>query len=105
MDDSLKELLEAETRAEQIVSAGEQKRDEIIQKALQDAHAMERQFKNRLPEMYQSFEHKAHEKADQTIAEMKLRYDERNKELRDLARDHQQEALENAVDLILKKGR
>lgn len=104
MDNSLKDLLQAEVEAEAIVSEGEKERDSIIQNALDDARAMELQFQNRLPEMYQSFEDKAHERAEQTIAELKLRYDERNKELRDLATDHQQEALEHAINLILEQG-
>lgn len=101
MDESLKNLLQAETEAEAIVSGGEQRRDEIIQQALTDAHDMERQFKERLPELHQSFLDKAEERAEQTIAEMKLRYDERSKELRDLANRHQHEALQHAIELVL----
>ncbi len=101
MGDSLKDLLEAEAEAEAIVTAGEKERDRIIQKALDDALDMERQFEDRLPEMQQSFSHKAQERAAQTIAEMKLRYDERNKTLRELAGKHEAEALERAIALIL----
>lgn len=101
MGDSLKDLLEAEAEAEAIVTAGENERDQIIQKALDDALDMERQFKDRLPEMQQSFVDKAQERAAQTIAEMKLRYDERNKTLRELADKHEKEALDRAIELIL----
>ena len=101
MGDSLKDLLEAETEAEAIVTAGENERDRIIQKALDDALDMERQFKDRLPEMQQSFIDKARERGAQTVAEMKLRYDERNKTLRELAGKHEQEALDRAIGLIL----
>ena len=102
MDDSLKDLLQAESEAEAIVSKGEQERDEIVQKSLNDAYDMEQQFQQRLPEMHQSFIDKAQERAVQTIAEMKLRYDERNKELRELAGKHDSEALQQAVELILQ---
>ena len=101
MSDSLKDLLKAEAEAEAIVTAGENERDQIIQKALDDALDMERQFKDRLPEMQQSFIDKAQERAAQTIAEMKLRYDERNKTLRELAGKHEKEALDRAIALIL----
>jgi len=101
MGDSLKDLLEAEAEAEAIVTAGENERDQIIQKALDDALDMERQFKARLPEMQQSFIDKAQERAAQTIAEMKLRNDERNKTLRELAGKHEKEALDRAIALIL----
>jgi len=101
MSDSLKDLLDAETEAEAIVSGGEVERDKIIQKSLDDALDMEKQFKARLPEMHQSFIDKAQQRAEQTIAEMKLRYDERNKMLRKLADKHEKEALERAIALIL----
>lgn len=101
MSDSLKDLLEAENEAEAIVTSGELERDKIIQQALDDALDLEKQFKARLPEMHQSFTDKAHQRATQTIAEMKLRYDERNKMLRKLADKHEKEALEHALELIL----
>ena len=102
MPDSLKELLDAEAKAEAIVAEGEQERDRIIQKSLDDAREMENQFLQRLPELQQSFLDKARHRADQTIAEMKLRYDERNKSLRELAQQHETEALDHARTLILK---
>ena len=102
MGDSLKDLLQAEAEAEAIVADGERQRDSIVQKALDDAREMEQQFRDRLPEMHQSFVDKAQKRAEQTIAEIKLRYDERNKLLRDLAARHEQEALDRAVALILK---
>ncbi len=102
MPDSLKELLEAETQAEAIVAEGEQERDRIIQKALDDAKEMENQFLQRLPELQQSFLDKARHRADQTVAEMKLRYDERSKSLRALADKHETEALDHALTLILE---
>lgn len=105
MGDSLKDLLAAETDAEAIVSAGEDERDRIIQKALKDAQDMERQFRDRLPEMQESFMKKAQSRAEQTIAEVKLRYDERNKMLRELADRHEREALEHCLALILDEAK
>ena len=102
MSDSLKELLEAEAEAEAIVAQGEEERDRIVQKALDDAREMEQQFRDRLPELHQSFTDKACKRAEQTIAEIKLRYDERNKMLRELASEHEKEALEHALALILE---
>ena len=101
MGDSLKDLLAAETEAEAVVTAGEAERDRIVQSALDDALDMERQLRERLPEMQQSFSDKASSRAQQTIAELKLRYDERNKTLRELADRHEQEALDHAIELII----
>lgn len=105
MSDSLKDLLEAERKAETIVVDGEKERDRIVQKSLDDAREMEQQFLDRLPEMQHSFLDKAAQRAQQTIAEMKLRYDERNKKLRDLAKKHEEEALDHAVDFIFERDR
>jgi vacuolar-type H+-ATPase subunit H len=101
MDESLKDLLNAESEAEKIVSAGEQQRDRIIQQAMDDARALEQQFHDRVPEMHQSFLDKADERASQAIAEIKMRYDERNKELRELAETHADDAAEDALKLVL----
>lgn len=101
MDELLKDLLEAEEKAEHIVQQGEQHSEELSRKALADAHAIEQQFLDRIPEMHRSFSDKAREKAQQTIAEIQLRYDERNKELRELADQHADEAVEEAIELIL----
>jgi V/A-type H+/Na+-transporting ATPase subunit G/H len=101
LGDSLKDLLGAETDAEAIVSRGELERDRIIKKALDDALEMEKQFLDRLPEIQQSFLDKAQQRATQTIAEMKLRCDERGKQLRELAGRHEDEAMELALALLL----
>ena len=105
MDKSLKDLLEAEKQAESIVLQGEKQSEEISQKAMADAHAIEQQFINRIPELHQSFADKAEEKARQAIAEIRLRYDERNKELHDLADRHGDEAVDEVIELILASGR
>jgi vacuolar-type H+-ATPase subunit H len=101
LGDSLKDLLGAETEAEAIVSQGEMERDKIIKKALDDALEMEKQFRDRLPEIRQSFLDKAQQHAAQAIAEMKLRNDERSKQLRELAGRHENEAIELALALLL----
>jgi len=102
MDESIYDLLKVEQEAEQIVLNGEKEREAIRQKALDDANATIKQFNDRLPEMHQSFLDKAQERADQSIAELKLRYNERNQELRALAEEHEQEALNEAIKHLLK---
>jgi hypothetical protein len=102
MDESIYDLLKVEQEAEQIVLNGEKEREAIRQKALDDANATIKQFNDRLPEMHQSFLDKAQERADQNIAELKLRYNERNQELRALAEEHEEEALNEAIKHLLK---
>jgi vacuolar-type H+-ATPase subunit H len=101
MDESLKELLDAESEAERIVLEGEKQRDQIIDQATQDGRALEQQFLDRVPELHQSFGDKADERAVQSIAEIKLRYDERNNDLRELAAQHSRDAVDDALRVIL----
>lgn len=103
MQDSLNDLLQAELEAEQIVKESELQREAIKQKALDDANASIQQFNARLPELHQSFLDKANERATQSIAELKLRYDEHNQQLRQLAEKHQDEALSDALNLLLNR--
>ncbi len=103
MDDSLYDLLNIEKQAEQIVLEGEKERENIRQKALDDANATIEKFNARLPELHQSFLDKANERAEQSIAELRLRYNERNQELRQLAGDHEQEALTIAIDTLFNE--
>jgi V/A-type H+-transporting ATPase subunit G/H len=101
MDESIYDLLKVEQEAEQIVLNGEKEREAIRQKALDDANATIRQFNARLPELHQSFLDKANERADQSISELQLRYNEHNQELRALAEEHEQEALKEAIKHLL----
>lgn len=103
MDDSIYDLLETEQEAEHIVLKGEEERESIRQKALDDANASIDQFNARLPELHQSFSEKALERAEQSIEELNLRYNERNQELRKLAEEHEQEAIEEALKLLFGK--
>ena len=104
MSDSLKDLLQAEAEAEAIVADGERERDDIVQQALDDARELETRFQDRMPELHRSFIEKAEKRAEQVIEEMKLRNDERNQKLRELAARHEQEALNKALELILGNG-
>jgi hypothetical protein len=51
--------------------------------------------------MHRAFIRRAEERAEQTIAELKRRYDERHVQLRNLAEEHEQEALQEAFALLL----
>ncbi|MBT3310319.1 MAG: ATPase [Gammaproteobacteria bacterium] len=105
MHDSLNDLLQSELEAEKIVQESEQQREQIKQQALKDGHAILQQFNDRLPELHQSFLDRANERAEQSIAELKLRYDEQNLLLRQLSEKHQQEAFTDALARLLEEDR
>jgi hypothetical protein len=102
MDDTLKRLLDAELRAEQVVQEAKVRREEITRQALDDARHAEQRFSLRVGEIHGSFVEKARARADQTVAELKRRYDERSQELRKSAEEREAEAVEAALAMLLK---
>ncbi|MGD8275396.1 MAG: ATPase [Thiohalocapsa sp.] len=105
MDETLKRLLDAEMRAERIAQDAEQERERIIQAAMADARAEDQRFTARVPDLHRGFIDKAQERAEQTIAELKRRYDERHVQLRDLAEQREDEALDVAFTLLIDPAR
>jgi vacuolar-type H+-ATPase subunit H len=101
MEDVLKRLLEAETRAEAVVAEATARREQIIRQATEEARAAESRFEARIPEIQGAFSGKAEERAQQAIAELKRRYEERHKSLRALAERQTQEAVNAAVAILL----
>ncbi len=101
MDDTLQRLLDAEVRAEKIAKQAEDERERMIQGALLEARAEEQRFESRIPELHRSFIEKAENRAEQTVAELKRRYDERHAQLRSLAEEREDEALDAAFALLV----
>lgn len=101
MDETLQRLLDAEMRAERIAQQAETEQEEVIQGALLEARAQEQRFVAGIPDLHRSFIKKAEERADQTVAELKRRYDERHVQLRNLAEEREDEALQAAFNLLL----
>jgi predicted metalloendopeptidase len=92
-------------RAERIAQDAEQERERIIQAAMADARAEDQRFTARVPDLHRGFIDKAQERAEQTIAELKRRYDERHVQLRDLAEQREDEALDVAFTLLIDPAR
>lgn len=105
MEDTLQRLLAAELRAETIASQAELEQDRLIQQALADAKSENERFTSRIPDLHRSFIAKAEERADQNIAELHRRYDERHRQLRDQAEQQEDEALEAAFQVLLDPKR
>ncbi len=101
MDDTLQRLLDAEMHAEKTARQAEAERESIIQGALMEARAEEERFLMRIPDLQDSFAQKAQSRAEQTIAELKRRYDERHAQLRNLAEEREEDALKAAFALLI----
>jgi hypothetical protein len=101
MDNTLQRLLDAEMRAEKLAKQAEAERERIIQGALLEARAEEERFEARVPELHSSFVEKAEARAEQTVAEIKKRYDERHAQLRNLAEEREEDALDAAFNVLV----
>ncbi|MBK1647931.1 ATPase [Rhabdochromatium marinum] len=101
MDDTLKRLLDAEVRAEQLAQEAERAQERVIQQAMEDARRAEERFRASIPELHRGQIDKADERAMQTVAELRRRYDERHIQLRDMAEQREDDALESAFALLI----
>jgi len=101
MDDTLKRLLDAELRAEKLAQDAEQEQERMIQAAIREAASGDERFTARIPDLHRACINKAQERAEQTVAELRRRYDERHLQLRKMAADREQEALKAAFSLLI----
>ncbi|MBV5308665.1 ATPase [Chromatium okenii] len=105
MDETLKRLLDAEMRAERLAQQAEQEQERSIQQAMNDARAENDRFTARIPDLQRAFITKAEERAEQNIAELRRRYDERHQQLRSQAEQRKEDALESAFQLLISAER
>jgi vacuolar-type H+-ATPase subunit H len=104
VDDALKRLLAAEDAASELVNKAQTDSERLIQSALQEANQQEERFQSRIPELHTSFVEKSDQRANQTVAEMERRFDERLVQLREAAEQHEDTALEAAFAALLRSG-
>jgi V/A-type H+/Na+-transporting ATPase subunit G/H len=101
MGDSLKRLLEAEARAQSIIDEASAERQHILDEALAAARESETRFEAGRAELRAPFLKEAHGRADQGVAELTRKYDERQRSLRELAARHEQESVDAALSMLL----
>lgn len=101
MEDVLKELLDTELQAEALVKEADARYEQLIRDARAQARTAELDFTARLPALFEAQLLKIDERATQTIAELRRRYDERRHELRAVAEGREHEAIEAAVNLLI----
>ena len=101
MEDPLKRLLEAEARAQSIIDAASAERQRILDDALASAREAEARFVAGRADLRAPFLKEAHSRADQAVAELSRKYEERHRALREMASRHEQEAVDAALNLLL----
>lgn len=104
MDDTLQHLLAAENAASHLVEKAQADSEQLVQTTLHEARQQEERFAARVPELHASFLEKSDQRAQQTVAEMERRFQERLAQLRDAAEAHEEAALEAAFRELLGHG-
>lgn len=102
---TLTRLLDAEERADSIIKEAGAARDQAIDDAVAQARATETRFESTLNELRAPYLQEAQSRADQEIAELGRKYQERQRELRKLCDKHGDEALDAAEAVILDPAR
>jgi V/A-type H+-transporting ATPase subunit G/H len=100
VDESLKRLLDAEARAEDIIANADMERQRVIDQARRESREAEQQHAERIAEIHASFLAQAEQRAQQTIAELKRRHSERSTALQNAAEQRKQQAVDAAVTLL-----
>ena len=101
MDDTLKRLLTAESAAGERVKKAQADGERVVQSALKEVQQQDDRFSARIPELHASFLDKSDQRAQQTVAEMERRFEERLLALREAAERHEGDALDAAFEFLL----
>ena len=105
MDDTLKQLLAAESAASELVDNAQKEAEQLMQSALHEARLQEERFEARVPEMHAALLEKSDQRAQQSVAEMERRFHERFDQLRKDAETHEDAALNTAFHELLGAGK
>lgn len=105
-DETLKRLLAAESKAEQIIALADRERTALIEQAKRAAEEARTQHAHHAAETLASFMAQAEQRAAQSIAELKRRYAERAEAMNAAAAVSRAQALDAAVASFVgaKKG-
>ncbi|KOR30218.1 ATPase [Achromatium sp. WMS3] len=101
MDDTLQRLLDTELRAEKIAKNAEKELDKTIQEAIDSTRADIERFEENLPNLRASLVEKAEKRAEQGVADIKLRYDNKHTQIRKFAEERGDEALDAAFAFLI----
>ena len=101
MDDALKRLLEAEQKAEALVAKAREERDRLVQQALEEVKTADARFRARIPELQGGFRNKAEERAEQAVAEIRRRHQERRAQLDQETARRREQAVSRGLDVLL----
>ena len=104
-EETLKRLLDAEARAEQVIPRADEERRRIVAQAEQEILASEQRHAEHVREIRANYLSQAEQRAQQTITELKRRHAEHAAALRTAAAGMEERALDAAIELLTATGR
>jgi V/A-type H+-transporting ATPase subunit G/H len=99
-EETLKRLLDAEARAEEIIARADEERRKIVEEAEREVVASEQRHAEHVREIHASYLAQAETRAQQTITELKRRHAEHAAALRAAAASMESSAVDAAVALL-----
>lgn len=100
-EETLKRLLDAEARAEDIIARADEERRKIVEEAEREVVASEQRHAEHVREIRASYIAQAETRAQQTITELRRRHAERAAALRTAADSMEPQALDAAIALLI----
>jgi vacuolar-type H+-ATPase subunit H len=101
MKEMIDRLLDAEAQAEATVEEARRQRQVLINEAQEKAVLAEQQFESNRDHLRAPFLKEAESRANEVVAELNRKYLERQHSIRELAAQHESEAVVACVALIL----
>lgn len=101
MKEIIDRLLDAETQAEAIVDEANRRKDVLIKEAREKAGLLEQQFEANRERLRAPYLNEAEDRANDAVAGLSRKYLERQRALRELAAQHEAEAVDAALALVL----
>jgi V/A-type H+/Na+-transporting ATPase subunit G/H len=101
MADHLKRLLEAEARAQSLIDAANAERERMLDETIATTREVEARFAAGRADLRAPYLKDAQSRAEQAVAELTRKYEERQRNLREMAARHEQEAVNAALNLLL----
>ncbi len=99
-EETLKRLLDAEARAEEVIARADEERRRIVEEAEHEIQASEKRHAEHVREIRSNYIAQAEQRAQQTITELRRRHAERTAALRASTASMEPRALDAAVDLL-----
>ena len=104
MDDTLKHLLTVESEAARLVEEARRKREHTIQQARDKAHRVESGYDKLGAAIKRNHLEKSRSRARQAVEDLERRYDLRSRELHLAAKQHEEQAIQKALDILTGSG-